>query len=346
MTRAQPLVSVIVCFYNEAAWLDKCLLSIAAQSYKNIEAVLINDGSTDNSLEVAKKYESRFKHFKLLSIPNSGLGAARNEGLKICSGDYVTFLDADDELEPGMIEVCITNITNNNSDLAICNFNMVSEGANEIRMGGWNKKIAETTDAFRVAKEVYCFNVPITVWGKMYKTNIARKILFPAAVWFEDHTYLLEYLLNIKEVSFIETPLLKINSRSNSITRRPLEPKRIIDAFKVLEMELGISKKYGKENELNKYIINYYMQSMQDNFILQIIDNNKIEGLNTVKQTQLLYLANFKSLLNKNRIALTIKQKLLLFVYGLPRFTGWAIPTLLIKFFKRKRIAVIKKIKN
>ena len=82
----QPLVSVIVCFYNEQNYLTRCLQSILNQTYKNIQVILVNDGSTDNSLTIAQSFENKFNNAQIISITNAGLGAARNHGLKHAHG--------------------------------------------------------------------------------------------------------------------------------------------------------------------------------------------------------------------------------------------------------------------
>ncbi len=96
----QPLLSVIVPIYNVAPFLDQCLLSIAAQSYRNLEIICINDGSTDNSLELIQKHAQSDARFRVIDKENQGYGASCNRGLREARGDYVTIVEPDDWIEP------------------------------------------------------------------------------------------------------------------------------------------------------------------------------------------------------------------------------------------------------
>ena len=126
MKHNEPLVSIIIAFYNEEEYLERCLESVKNQTYKNLEVILINDGSTDSSLQIAESFTLFFKNVIIRTIKNSGLSEARNTGLDMMEGEYVTFLDADDELEKEMISICINKITEERSDLVLCKFSIIN----------------------------------------------------------------------------------------------------------------------------------------------------------------------------------------------------------------------------
>lgn len=120
----QCKISVIVPVYNSEKYLEECLNSIVNQSLQNIEIIIVNDGSTDNSGQIINKYSRRYSNIVVISQPNQGVTIARLNGLKKATGDYVAFVDNDDILEPSMYETMYKTAINLNHDVVICNYNL------------------------------------------------------------------------------------------------------------------------------------------------------------------------------------------------------------------------------
>ena len=119
----KALISVIIPVYNVAEYIDRCVDSLLSQTYSNIEIILINDGSTDNSSEVCHRLGDRHSDkIKVIDQENKGVSAARNAGLDIANGEYIVFVDADDWVSNKYVEKLYTAITENDSDLAFCGF--------------------------------------------------------------------------------------------------------------------------------------------------------------------------------------------------------------------------------
>ena len=135
--KSQPLVSVIVPVYNAEFFLEKCLNSLVNQSYQNLEFVLINDGSLDNSFSICEQYGLKDKRFKLLNIKNKGVANARNLGLSNCSGDYICFVDPDDFIDPEYIFSLQEKIEDNT---------LVLQDINRIYKGNVTKKVFNYED--------------------------------------------------------------------------------------------------------------------------------------------------------------------------------------------------------
>ena len=112
-------ISIIIPIYNVEKYLSECLESIINQSYKNLEIICVNDGSTDKSLMVIKEYEKKDKRIKVISHNNKGVSATKNEGLKIATGDYITFVDPDDFLDLNVYEKCIEAIIEYKPDIVV-----------------------------------------------------------------------------------------------------------------------------------------------------------------------------------------------------------------------------------
>lgn len=126
MNITQPLISVVVPVYNVEKYLRECLDSILAQTYQNIEVILVDDGSKDSSGVICDEYAQRHENFRVVHKENAGLGMARNTGLEYVNGEYVTFLDSDDWLEPDMIQQLYNGIVSQNVDVCKAGFRRVT----------------------------------------------------------------------------------------------------------------------------------------------------------------------------------------------------------------------------
>ena len=119
-------VSIIVPIYNAEKYLGYCINSIVSQTYQNIEIILVNDGSMDDSLKICKNYAAIDKRIRILDIPNGGVSNARNSGLKEATGEYIQFVDADDTIDLNMTERMCELMEAYHSDLTICGFDMIT----------------------------------------------------------------------------------------------------------------------------------------------------------------------------------------------------------------------------
>ena len=127
------LISIIVPIYNSENYIKKCLDSILAQTYSNLEVILIDDGSTDNSYNICKDYQKKDNRIVLLQQKNAGVSRARNHGLEVAKGEYIGFVDSDDYIEPEMYEILLNSIIESNSKIAICNYYYENEDSKEIK---------------------------------------------------------------------------------------------------------------------------------------------------------------------------------------------------------------------
>ena len=120
-----PKVSIIVPIYNSEKYMEKCIDSILNQTLNDIEIILVNDGSTDSSLEIAERYKQRDKRVIIINQINSGPSIARNNGIKIATGKYIGFVDSDDYIEKTMYEKLFEVADNNKVNVAMCNYNEI-----------------------------------------------------------------------------------------------------------------------------------------------------------------------------------------------------------------------------
>lgn len=193
----KELISVIIPIYNVENYLDECLNSVITQSYYNLEIILVNDGSTDNSLEICEKYASRDSRIKLINQENKGLSEARNTGIDIFSGDYITFIDSDDVLNKDYIESLHNDIKSYDADIAITNVYQYHHSD-----GKFYYPIRDNSNLLEVLNSQDCINYQsgtrkissgnfVVAWGKLYKKEIFEKLYYPAGSLSED-----EYLIH------------------------------------------------------------------------------------------------------------------------------------------------------
>ncbi len=238
------LVSVIVPVYNVEKYIEKCLNSIINQTYKNIEVIIVNDGSEDSSIEICKKIQIEDKRIKILNQKNAGLSAARNTGIKNASGKYICFIDSDDYVHEDYIKLLLENLIENNTDISICDFLYVDEQERFWNRKKKNNKIYSNIEAIRDLL-VGTQDTEVMAWNKLYKLSLFRQnnIYFPEGKLHEDNftTYKLYYYA--KSISLIDNKLYYYLQRNNSIMGRKFDKKRLDILQAVKEMRTFLKEK-------------------------------------------------------------------------------------------------------
>lgn len=193
------IVSVIVPVYNVERYLEQCLDSIIKQTYRSLEILIINDGSTDQSGEIASRYAGLDDRIVLLEKKNGGLSDARNYGLDRASGDYIMFVDSDDYIEPDMVEYLLDAIEKSDAQIAVCGYRLVDEDGEELP--DWEafpkEKVVGSLDYWKVYhEEAYIYGV--VAWNKLYHKAVFDRIRFPVGKVHEDE-FILHKLLHIAD---------------------------------------------------------------------------------------------------------------------------------------------------
>lgn len=212
----QSLVSVIIPVYNCEPYLVHCLDSVLGQSYANLEVLLVDDGSTDESLKICKGYEEQDRRVKVFHKENGGQSSARNLGLDKCSGDYIMFVDSDDYISPLMVEKLHCRIKEDASDLALCNTSYLYEGGRtELVWSGWR------TTAIWSERDFWNENVNLVnvatmfPWNKMYPRKIFDDLRFAEGRVQEDELILDRIIRQCSKISVIAEPLYYYRQRNS-----------------------------------------------------------------------------------------------------------------------------------
>jgi glycosyltransferase involved in cell wall biosynthesis len=186
------MISIIVPVYNTQQYLSRCIDSILQQTYEDLEIILIDDGSTDDSLKICKEYENRDKRIKVIQKENEGQGAARNFGLDFCKGEYIGFVDSDDYIMPDMYRLMLESLQVYKADIAICGF---SRGHGFTLRKQPTPEQNSVYDNFTLIKN-YISTPYITtcVWNKLYSRELWENIRFPKIRAREDVSVLYKIL--------------------------------------------------------------------------------------------------------------------------------------------------------
>lgn len=322
----KDLISVIVPIYNIEKHLPRCIDSILNQTYKNWEAIFVNDGSTDNSLKILEKYKKRDERIKIIDKKNAGSGAARNDGIENSRGKYIAFLDSDDWYEKNFLEKLYNNLIENNSDVAMCNPKMVYDDANK------NKKINTyffyEIELNKTPEKILGILAMPVVWNKLYKKDIIVKnnIKFPNYSFCEDVEFLYKIFLYVNKVSKIKDDLYNYYQREDSGTKK-IKEESIEQLYQVLKNIENYIK-----NNFNSKLAIFYLYKIQFIYsvsltLLARIDNDKI-----LKKK--INIKNNSEVKNINK-KLILKNKKILIYYIAIRLNKILELSKLISFLKR-----------
>lgn len=181
-----PLVSVIIPIYNVERYLEQCIISVVHQTYKNLEIILVNDGSPDDSLKICEAWSNRDSRIRVLNKQNGGLSDARNAGLRVASGDLIVFVDSDDWISINMIENMVSEMVKYHADMVICDFvNAYDSGHMDKHIKNeFEPKVVNSQELMKLTIEDR--EITNHVWRRLYKRELIQEDIFPVGKNFED----------------------------------------------------------------------------------------------------------------------------------------------------------------
>lgn len=238
---AGNLISIIVPVYNVELYLKKCIETIINQTYKNLEIILVDDGSTDNSGKICDEYALKDNRIKILHIENGGPAVARNAGLDIATGEYIGFIDSDDYIELDMYETLYNAMIKTNAGLVICNWYKGYED-------NWRKNIVYPKKEILTPNEAFeVFYNNMYVWNKLYRKDVVKNLRF-VETYAQDVLYTFTTLRRIDKVVFLNE--YKCYYRNNPTSRQHSKKfkKNFLAFLKVQNLEII----YAEKNKLFK----------------------------------------------------------------------------------------------
>ncbi len=244
-------ISVIVPVYNVETYLPNCVESLISQTYSNIEIILVNDGSTDSSGMLCRKYADKDTRIKIVEQENQGLSVARNTGCDIATGDYIFFCDSDDHIKSDTFEKMVNKMFADNSDVVACGIDRVWYGKSGeiIRQKPFTNALPGKWSGRESLVQMMSNNNICTVaWNKLYKKRIFDNIRFNAGVLHEDEAVVYKLLYRAGIVSYMPESLYLYRQRSGSIMQDDME-KRYKDLIRAIQDRTTFFESHG-EHEL------------------------------------------------------------------------------------------------
>ena len=220
------LVSIIVPVYNVEKYVAECLESIKNQTYVNFEVIIINDGSTDDSLKICNAIAENDNRFFVYNKINGGLSDARNYGIKRAFGTLITFIDSDDYIDSQYIECLVKVIEETDSDIACCGYRRVDDDKKCIRTSVPTTSITPLNNRDAMRELINEGKVKTQAWAKMYKKYIFDNLEFPYGKYHEDMYIMLLAVKNAQRVVVSPKVLYNYRYNSSSITGGVFNIKR------------------------------------------------------------------------------------------------------------------------
>ena len=265
-----PEVSVIVPVYNVEKYLEKCLNSLVNQTLENIEIIIVNDGTKDNSEEIIKKFIEKYpQKIVYLKKENGGLSDARNYGMPYAKGEYIAFLDSDDYVEKDIYKEMYELAKKENSDMVECDF--LWEYPNKIR-----EDIGQVYNGKREMLE----KVRVVAWNKLIRRSILEKtqIQFSKGLRYEDVEFTYKLIPHLNKVSFLKKPYIHYIQRENSIIN--VQNERTKEIFTVLDNVIDYYKENNFYNEYKDELEYVYARYLLCSSLLRMV---KIQDKETRK---------------------------------------------------------------
>ena len=287
-----PTITVIVPVYNTEKYLYRCIDSILAQTFTNFELLLIDDGSNDASGQICDEYTTKDNRVRVFHKKNGGVSSARNLGLDNAIGKYIMFVDSDDYMMPGMLEVMLSALESKKADLVVC-------GTMETGGGYWRPvadvdySINQLNDHFVTLLHTELLSPP---WNKILKKKIIGNIRFSEDISFgEDLLFNIQYLKKCETISFIkEAPFYHEKENENSLVVK-FNRNRLLDIEKVWVVVDRFSE--DKEGLYSKYLRDltvYVRQLLKTKQYSWLEKKNILEEWSSVTLIKSLNLFNYK----------------------------------------------------
>lgn len=256
------MISIIIPVYKVEKYLDRCVQSVVDQTYKNLEIILVDDGSPDNCPNICDKWKNKDSRVRVIHKKNGGLSDARNAGIEIATGKYIAFVDSDDYIKPEMYEKLYFAINEYKADMAICNLQCVDDEGNLIDKNIQRLPIKKEVISGReiVANQIWKEKgwYWIVVWSRLYSRKLFEYIRFPVEKLHEDEFTAHLFWSACEKVACVEGIYYNYVQRSESITNEHYSIRRL-DSIEAILMRLDymLDNNYSEKSIHNCYNLYY-----------------------------------------------------------------------------------------
>lgn len=259
INKMEQKVSVIIPIYKVEKYLIQCVESVINQTYKNIEIILVDDGSPDNCGKICDKYAKSDDRIIVIHQENKGLSCARNAGIEIATGTYIAFLDSDDHLNLSMIEIMLKYILNHNLEVL-----EIEPKHSNLKSNNVFDNTFTIEDPVTASKRILT-GAKFAVWRRMYKRTLIEDMRFIPRIISEDVFYTMDLLKRITRYGHLNSAFYNYNLDSISIIRSKYSSEKITVAIRATEY---ITQNVIEHPELKKIVSNYITHYFTDHFFL------------------------------------------------------------------------------
>lgn len=241
------LVSVIIPVYNVEKYMRRCIDSIINQTYTNLEIILVDDGASDRSGKICDEYAQMDHRIKVLHKENGGLASARNAGIQIATGEYISYVDSDDWVETEFIEVLLKGCQDNNAKMSICRYRECFDESESKFVEKSNTIIWTGKSAVRHRiEDESTYGISTSAWNKLYSAKLIEEMRFPEGKYYEDSVYAMEAMLKSDKVAYTNSVLYNYRcNRKGSIMNEGFNARIITDELPLMAERNALIRKYG-----------------------------------------------------------------------------------------------------
>lgn len=263
MQKNTPKVSVIIPLYNSYQYLEESLNCVVNQTLQDIEIIIVNDGSTDGSEKLAQKFADKDRRIQLIHQENQGAAIARNKGLSLAKGEYLSFLDSDDVFELNMLEEMYNQAKKFDAEIVVCPFRYLGDDAT-IRRGLTLPTVIDNFDCFSakdISSQILQISSP-TAWSKLFKKDfiLKHRIQFQNLTTCNDIFFTYFALLNAKKITILNTPFVTYRNRAQKSisSNRGSGYENILKALNLIKLRLK------EEGLFDLYELSFFKRSLSN----------------------------------------------------------------------------------
>ncbi len=221
----KPKISVVLPIYNVEKYLETCVKAMTGQTYQNLEIILVDDGSPDGCPALCDELAKTDERIRVLHKENGGLSDARNAGTQIATGEYITFVDSDDVVTDTYVEYLYSLIEKYGCDMSLCTHTVVFEDGKKIPYGDGTDEMLDAKECLR--RMLYHDVIDTSAWAKLYRTDMAREILYPKGKLFEDIGTTYRFFLASGKIACGYQSQYFYMQRQNSIVSGKFNPHKL-----------------------------------------------------------------------------------------------------------------------
>ena len=277
------LISIIVPIYNVDKYLEECIESLKNQTYKNLEIILINDGSADNSEQICREEAKQDNRIVFINKKNGGAASAKNKGLKVAKGDYIIFVDSDDFIEPDMIEYMVNTIKKYNSDIIQCSFINLYKNTEKFKQD----KIVEQRISSKDFLELFLTKWDSSLfWNKLFKRDVIENVFFKEGRCIDDEFFTYKCVINSKNIVTSNKIVYNYRMRKSGVMKSESSQKQILkDRVDYLYERYELVRKIYKDldKDFLEHLLTYYLIISRDYYADEKLLDYMKDNLKSIK---------------------------------------------------------------